>query len=156
MCPDTYAPFHIGLDSNEVGFMAAQAEQLKNRKYMQSYCLATTLLLLLFSLAKCLAQKATAFFRDLGQCLQSQSGDPLSYCYLEQQITVAVQRGQCCSSACHSQASYPSWTHNSDRYCTFSTVHLDLYCSLYIIYILAMYHNMLYIFVCALSFFTHY
>ena len=41
MCPDTYAPSHIGLDSNEIGLVAAQAEQLKNRKYMQSYCLAT-------------------------------------------------------------------------------------------------------------------
>ena len=35
MCPDTYAPSHIGLDSNEVGLVAAQAEQLKNRKYAE-------------------------------------------------------------------------------------------------------------------------
>ena len=31
--------------------------------------------------------------RDLGQRLRSQSGHPLSYCYLEQQIAEVVQRG---------------------------------------------------------------
>ena len=124
MCPDTYAPSHIGLDSNEVGFMAAQAEQLKNRKYMQSYCLAIILLLLLFSLAKCLAQKATAFFRDLGQCLRSHAvWGPTLLLLPGATDHSCSSKGQCCTSACHSQAGYPSWTHNSDRYC----IHLALY-----------------------------
>ena len=37
--------------------------------------------------------EATAFFRDQGQHLRAQPGDPLAYSYLEQQIAVAVQRG---------------------------------------------------------------
>ena len=32
MCPDTYAPSHIGLASSEAGLVAAQAEQMKKQE----------------------------------------------------------------------------------------------------------------------------
>ena len=34
-CPDTYAPSHVGLASREAGLVAAKAEQIKNRKYVE-------------------------------------------------------------------------------------------------------------------------
>ena len=37
--------------------------------------------------------EAAAFFKDLGHQLRAQSGDPLSYTYLVQQVAVAIQQG---------------------------------------------------------------
>ena len=37
--------------------------------------------------------EAVAFFKDLGHRLRAQSGDPLSYTYLVQQVAVAIQQG---------------------------------------------------------------
>ena len=89
--PYTYAPSHIGLASNEAGLVDAQAEQKKNRKYAE-LLLSHHFTPIAIETGGVFGPEGTAFLRDLGQCLCSQSGDPLSYCYPEQQIAVAIQR----------------------------------------------------------------
>ena len=39
------------------------------------------------------SSQALSFFKDLGRRLRNASGDPLSYTYLVQWISVAIQRG---------------------------------------------------------------
>ena len=79
-CPNTFAPSHVGLAPGEAGLVAAQAEQLKNRKYTE---LLISLRFTPFATetSGVFGPDTTPFFEDLG------------YSYMVQQVVVAVQQG---------------------------------------------------------------
>ena len=91
-CPDTFAPSHLHLASREAGAVANQAEQLKRAKYAE---LAAThhFTPVAVETTGVFGKEAQAFLRELGRRIRVETGEPLSFHYLQQRISVAVQRG---------------------------------------------------------------
>ena len=91
-CPDTFAPSHLQLASKEAGAVANQAEQQKRAKYAE---LAAThhFIPVAIETSGVFGKEAQAFLRELGRRIREETGEPLSFHYLQQRISVAIQRG---------------------------------------------------------------
>ena len=91
-CPDTFAPSHTHLATREAGTVAAQAEQRKRTKYAELEA-SHHFVPVAIETTGVFGPEALQFLRELGHRLKSESGEAQSFHFLQQRISVAIQRG---------------------------------------------------------------
>ena len=91
-CPDTFAPSHISAVVRGAGVVAAQAEQVKVSKYAH---LDTCHHFVPFVVetSGVLGKTAEEFTQELVRRIYKATGEPHSWQFLLQRLSVAVQRG---------------------------------------------------------------
>ena len=90
-CPDTFAPSHLSRAISEVGAVAALAEQSKHEKYLDlDQCHIFTSVAI--ETAGPFGPETFSFLRELGSRLKQVTGEAKSFSYLQQRLSVAVQR----------------------------------------------------------------
>ena len=93
-CPDTFAPSHLPRDTSEAGAVAALAEQSKHEKYQDlNQCHIFTPVAI--KTAGPFGPETFSFLRELGCRLKQVTGELKSFSYLQQRLSVTVQRGEC-------------------------------------------------------------
>ena len=90
-CPDTFAPSYVDIASTAAGSVAALAEDRKINKYSH---LSPSYLFTPISIETmgAVGPKSLRFLKDLGTKIMRQSGDPHSYSYLMQRLSVTIQK----------------------------------------------------------------
>jgi len=91
-CPDTLAASHLNHAVVGPGSVANDAESHKSAKYQSlspMYCFTPVAVETLGALG----DEASHFFRDIGQRIATVTGEPRSYQFLMQRLSVSVQRG---------------------------------------------------------------
>ena len=91
-CPDTFAPSHLPSATREAGAVAALAERNKQEKYAalnQRHDFTPVAI----ETAGPFGPETFSFLRDLGCRLKQATGEAKSFSYLQQRLSVAVQRG---------------------------------------------------------------
>ena len=91
-CPDTFAPSHLPSATREAGAVAAQAERNKQEKYagLNQHHNFTPVAI---ETAGPFGPETFTFLRDLGCRLKQATGEAKSFFYLQQRLSVALQRG---------------------------------------------------------------
>ena len=84
ICLNRFSPSHLPSATREAGAVAALAEQSRQEKYT--------------ALNQChnftpVAIETSSFLRDLGWHLKQVTGEAMSFSYLRQRLSIAVQRG---------------------------------------------------------------
>ena len=95
-CPDTYAPSHLALAAREAGAVANQAEQQKTEKYAH---LSASHLFVPFAVetSGVFGPEALSLLEDIGRRIRAETGEPRSFQFLLQGVSVAIQRGNAAS-----------------------------------------------------------
>ena len=91
-CCDTLAPSYLPIASSESRAVAAEAERRKVLKYAQlskSYLFIP----LAFETLGAIGSESLVFLKELGHRLHKATGDPQSFQFLLQRLSVAIQRG---------------------------------------------------------------
>jgi len=91
-CPDSLAASHLNRAVVGPGSVANDAESRKSAKYQTLsplYCFTPVAVETLGALG----DEASIFFRDIGQRIATVTGEPRSYQFLMQRLSVSVQRG---------------------------------------------------------------
>jgi hypothetical protein len=91
-CPDTLAASHLNRAVVSPGAVANDAESRKTLKYRSLSPLYSFWPVAVETLGA-LGDEASALFRDIGQRIAIVTGEPRSYQFLMQRLSVAVQRG---------------------------------------------------------------
>ena len=93
-----YAPSYRSLAVYSAGAVAARAESLKeeNSKY-SALAHSHSFVPIAIETSGILGPQSLSFIKDLGNRIRSHSGDKLSFKYLLQRISMAVQRGNAIS-----------------------------------------------------------
>ena len=95
-CPDTFAPSHLASATSEPGAVAAMAELNKRAKYSNlNQCHIFTPVAI--ETAGPFGPDTLSFLRELGYRLRQVSGEVKSFSYLQQRLSIAVQRGNAAS-----------------------------------------------------------
>ena len=91
-CVDTFCDSHISTSAREAGGAAALAERDKSRKYSH---LDRSYLFQPIAVETCgsMGPDSLCFLRDLGRRLKSSTGEPQSFTYMLQRLSVAIQLG---------------------------------------------------------------
>ena len=91
-CVDTFCDSHISISAREAGGAAALAERDKSRKYSH---LDRSYLFQPIAVETCgsMGPDSLCFLRDLGRRLKSSTGEPQSFTYMLQRLSVAIQLG---------------------------------------------------------------
>ena len=95
-CVDSFCDSHRQAASLEAGGAAAQAERNKARKYVhldRAYMLQPVA----FETCGTTGPESLPFLQELGRRLRRANGEPNSYSYLLQRLSVAIQVGNCVS-----------------------------------------------------------
>ena len=87
-----FAPSHTHLATREAGTVAAQAEQRKRTKYTELEA-SHHFVPVAIETTGVFGPEALQFLRELGHRLKSESGEAQSFHFLQQRISVAIQRG---------------------------------------------------------------
>ena len=95
-CPDTYAPSHLALAAREAGAVANQAEQQKTEKYAH---LSASHHFVPFAVetSGVFGPEALSLLEDIGRRIRAETGEPRSFQFLLQGVSVAIQRGNAAS-----------------------------------------------------------
>uniref|UniRef100_A0A1X7V6L1 Uncharacterized protein n=1 Tax=Amphimedon queenslandica TaxID=400682 RepID=A0A1X7V6L1_AMPQE len=90
-CPDTLAPSYVTMAATAGGSAAALAEERKITKYSH---LSPSYLFTPLSIETmgAVGPKSSRFLKELGRRIMLHSGDPHSYNYLMQRLSVAIQK----------------------------------------------------------------
>ena len=91
-CPDTFAAFYSAVASSEARLVAAQAEEKKGLKYLQ-LPFEFTFVPITIGTSGAIGKAFFAFLAELGRRIKSATGEPTSFAYLLQRLSIAVQRG---------------------------------------------------------------
>jgi hypothetical protein len=91
-CPDTLATSHRNVAISGQGKVARNAEEKKRSKYSKLLATHFFIPIAVESLGA-LGDEALIFFREIGSRIAVTSGEPRSFMYLMQQLSVAIQRG---------------------------------------------------------------
>ena len=91
-CPDTLAASHLNRAVLSPGAVANEAEKRKSQKYRSLAALYRFMPIAVETLGA-LGDEASAFFHDLGRRIMTASGEPRSFQFLLQRLSVTVQRG---------------------------------------------------------------
>ena len=95
-CPDTFAPSHLPSATREAGAVAAHAERCKQEKYSAlDQCYTFTPVAI--ETAGPFGPETFSFLRELGCRLKQVTGEAKSFSYLQQRLSIAVQRGNAAS-----------------------------------------------------------
>lgn len=91
-CIDTFCQSNVRRAANEAGGAAAYAEEMKERKYSH---LGNMYFFKPIAVETCgsIGPSSMAFLKRVGKCLKMVTGEPRSFAYLLQRISVAVQVG---------------------------------------------------------------
>ena len=95
-CPDTLAPSHLNRAVDGAGCVANDAEMRKSAKYTSLSALYQFTPIAVETLGA-LGVEALAFLKDLGRRIAAATGEPRSFQFLLQRLSVAVQRGNAAS-----------------------------------------------------------
>ena len=95
-CPDTFAPSHLPSATREAGAVAAQAERSKQEKY-SALDQCHTFTPVAIETAGPFGPETFSFLRELGCRLKQVTGEAKSFSYLQQRLSIAVQRGNAAS-----------------------------------------------------------
>ena len=95
-CPDTFAASYSAVASSEAGLVAAQAEEKKRLKYLQLPS-DLTFVPIAIETSGAIGKASLAFLAELGRRIKSATGEPRSFAYLLQRLSIAVQRGNAIS-----------------------------------------------------------
>ena len=91
-CLDTFAPSHLSRTTSEAGAVAALAERSKHEKYLDfDQCHIFTPVAI--ETAGLFGPETFSFLRELGCCLKQVTRETKSFSYLQQRLSIAVQRG---------------------------------------------------------------
>lgn len=95
-CTDTVAPSHIDGSSRSASFAANLAEKLKHGKYRS---LSDSYIFCAFAVETLgpWSNDAKWLFKELGHLLQTSTGVPRARAFLQQRISIAIQRGNAAS-----------------------------------------------------------
>jgi len=95
-CVDTYAASHINLCSVTAGAAASEAEVKKQNKY-RSLSNDYNFVAVGVETSGVLGKQASKFLKDLSKKLIAATGEPRSFSFLLQRISIAIQRGNSAS-----------------------------------------------------------
>ena len=90
-CPDTFAFSHSSLAFGEAGAVAAQAEVRKHSKYC--HLDSSYIVLVAIETSGAMGPRTTEFLKELGYRLRQVTGEVKASTYLQQHLSVAIQRG---------------------------------------------------------------
>jgi hypothetical protein len=91
-CPDTLAVSHLNRAVIAPGAVANDAEQRKTAKYMALSATYKFVPVAVETLGA-MGDEASQFFREVGRRIAAETGEPRSFQFLLQRISVAIQRG---------------------------------------------------------------
>ena len=91
-CPDTLAPSHLPATSVEVGSAAKAAQERKMVKY-QSFAVDHIFVPIAIETLGPMGPEAKHFLQELGRRLNDHTGESRSASFLQQQISMAIQKG---------------------------------------------------------------
>ena len=94
-CQDIFAPSYPTLTSSEAGLVAAQPEERKRSKYLQST--SDHLFISVAIETSEVGPQSMAFLKELGRCLEQATGESRSQAYPLQHLSVAIQRSNAAS-----------------------------------------------------------